>query len=183
MKTASSGLAFFSLANYARRVLWAVMHPLFRYSPRHLYAWRNLLLRLMGAQVGTGVKIYPSARCTDPWNLRIGPATVIGWDVTLYALGQIHIGTGCVISQGAHLCAGNHDVNVPGFPLLKEPIAIGNDCWVAAEAFIGPGVTVADRVVVAARAVVTKDCGPGVVVAGNPGRVVKVRGEAVDEND
>lgn len=183
MRTASSGLVFFSAANYARRAVWGIVQPLFRYSPRHLYGWRNLLLRCMGAEVGRRVKVYPSVRLTDPWNVRIGDETVIGWDVILYALGPIRIGAGCVVSQGAHLCAGTHDVDAPGFPLLKLPITIGKDCWVAAEAFVGPGVNVSDRVVIAARAVVTKDCGPAVVMAGNPARVVRERGEAGLEAD
>ena len=55
------------------------------------------------------------------------------------------------------------------------PIVIGSGVWVCAGAFIGPGVTVGDNSVVGARAVVTRDVPPGVVVAGNPARVVKAR--------
>jgi maltose O-acetyltransferase len=50
---------------------------------------------------------------------------------------------------------------------------IGDDVWVGNGAMILKGVTIGDRAVVAARAVVTKDVPPDTVVAGNPARVVK----------
>ena len=52
---------------------------------------------------------------------------------------------------------------------------IGDEAWVAADAFVGPGVSVGDRSVVGARATVVKDVPVDVVVAGNPARVVKPR--------
>jgi putative colanic acid biosynthesis acetyltransferase WcaF len=47
--------------------------------------------------------------------------------------------------------------------------------WVAADAFIGPGVTVGDGAVVGARSVVLKDVPCWAVVAGNPGKIIKYR--------
>ena len=58
-------------------------------------------------------------------------------------------------------------------PLIKSPIEIGDDVWVCADAFVGPGVTVGSGAVVGARAVVTKDVEGGTLVAGNPAKVVK----------
>lgn len=170
-----SGLRFYSPVEYVKRGAWALVQPSFKYSPRLLYPWRNFMLRCFGARVARGVKVYPSVRIQNPWNLDIGKDTVIGWNTTLYALGTIRIGEECVISQGSHLCAGSHDYEVRGFPLLKVPIEVGNRCWVAAEAFIGPGVTLADQVIVGARAVVTKPQPPGAVVVGNPARIVRMR--------
>ncbi|MEE9211386.1 MAG: hypothetical protein V3U29_01905, partial [Phycisphaeraceae bacterium] len=80
-----------------------------------------------------------------------------------------------VVSQDAHLCAGTHDYTQPHLPLQRPPINIGNGVWVCADAFIGPGVTIGDNSVVAARAVVTKDVPPGVVVGGNPAQVITHR--------
>lgn len=45
----------------------------------------------------------------------------------------------------------------------------------AAEAFVGPGVTVGEGAVVGARAVVFGDVEPWTVVGGNPARVLKRR--------
>ncbi|QFZ92682.2 DapH/DapD/GlmU-related protein [Synechococcus elongatus] len=166
------GLRYYTIGDYGRRALWAVVQPFFRYSPRWIWGWRNLLLRSFGAQVAAGVRIYPTARLHQPWNLQIGARTTIAWQTTLYALGPIVIGQDCVISQGSHLCAGSHDFRDPEFPLLKLPIQIGDGVWIASEAFIGPGVTLGDRAVVGARSVVVRSVAPGTVVAGNPARPV-----------
>lgn len=52
---------------------------------------------------------------------------------------------------------------------------IGNDVWIGTEAMIMPGVKVGDGAVIAARAVVTKDVGPYMIVGGNPAQVIKKR--------
>jgi putative colanic acid biosynthesis acetyltransferase WcaF len=105
----------------------------------------------------------------------MGDYSTIADGVDVYNLGPITVGSHTTISQGTYLCAGTHDYTKPGLPLLKPPIAIGNGVWVCAQAFVGPGVTVGDNSIVGARAVVTKDVPEGVIVAGNPARVVKAR--------
>ncbi len=131
------------------------------------------MLRVFGARIGKGVKIYPSANIMFPWNLEIGDRTVISWKVILYNLGKISIGSDTVISQYAHLCAGNHDYKSPDFKLLKTPVTIGNNVWIAADAFIAPGVNIGDQAVIYARSVVVKDVLENTVVGGNPAKLIK----------
>lgn len=169
------GFRYYSLTEYLRRSLWALVHPLWRCSPRWCWGWRRFLLRLFGARIGTGVRIYSAARVNQPWNLTIGSRCTIAWNVTLYCLGLVAVGADVVISQGAHLCAGDHAIRDPEFPLLKCPIHVGDGVWIAAEAFIGPSVSIGSRAVVGARAVVMRDVPAGAVVAGNPARVVGQR--------
>ena len=54
---------------------------------------------------------------------------------------------------------------------------IGENAWIAAEAYIGPGVTVGVGAVVGARAVAVHDVPAGAVVVGNPARVVSERAQ------
>ena len=157
------------------RVLWALALPLFRYSPRPLWGWRRMLLRLFGAKVADGVHVYPSVCIEIPWHLRLGCDCAVGDRAILYALGPITLEERATVSQGAHLCAGTHDLGDPARPLLKPPIVIGADAWICADAFIGPGVTVGNGAVVGARAVVMRDVASGHVVAGNPARIIKER--------
>ena len=60
-------------------------------------------------------------------------------------------------------------------PTSKGDIIIGNDVWIATNATILSGVTIGDGAVVAANTVVVKDVPPYSIVAGNPGRIVKMR--------
>ncbi len=155
------------------RVLWALTTPLFRLVPRPFWGWRRMLLRLFGAKIGQEAHIYPSVRITIPWNLEVGDMAAIGDRAIIYALGPIQIGPRATVSQGAHLCAGSHDIDRADRPLRKPPVTIEADAWVAAEAFVGPGVTIGAGAVVGARAVVTRDVAPRTVVAGNPARVLR----------
>lgn len=112
-----------------------------------------------------------------PWNLEIGMAAAVGDRAILYALGPISIGERATISQGAHLCAGTHDLRDPARPLLKLPIRIGDDAWICADAFIGPGVTIGRGAVAGACAVIVKDVGEDCIVAGNPARLIRMMSE------
>lgn len=165
-----------SLRDKIMRVLWMIVGTLlFRPSFHNWYGWRNLVLRMFGAKIARGVRIRPSVSIEIPWHVDIGEGTVIGDYAILYSLGRITVGPHVVLSQYSHLCAGTHDHTDPAFPLLRPPIRIGSDVWIAADAFVGPGVTVGDRAIIGARATVVRDIPPGVVVAGNPARVVKDR--------
>lgn len=110
-----------------------------------------------------------------PWNLTIGPETIIGDDVILYCLGPVTIGSRVTISQLAHLCAGTHDFTRRDFPLLRLPIVIGDDVWIAADVFVGPGVTIGAGAVVGARSSVFHDLPPWQICVGAPAKPVKPR--------
>ena len=167
-------------ANYSRgemfrRVLWAAGALLIRLSPRPCFGWRRFVLRCFGAKLGTHVNLYPSTRIYFPWNFSAGDWSAIGEDVLIYNLGPVSLGQRVSISHRAHLCAGTHDYTQAELPLQKLPITIGDQAWICADAFVGPGVKVGEGAVVGARAVVMKDVEPWSVVAGNPARFIKKR--------
>ena len=155
--------------------MWGCIQPLFRFSPRPCFGWRNFLLRCFGAQIGAHVHIYRTVTIIIPWNLEVGEYAAIGDHALIYNLGRVTIGPRATISHRAHLCAGTHDYTKAEFPLLRPPITIGGQSWVCTDAFIGPGVTVGAGAIVAARAVVVKDVAPWAVVAGNPAKLIKQR--------
>jgi len=168
-----------TLGENVGRALWMLARPLlFRASFHNWYAWRRLVLRAFGAKVGAHVRVRPSAKIEIPWNVELGDGAVIGDEAILYSLGRITIGRNVVVSQYAHLCAGTHDHTDPTFPLLKPPITIGDGTWLAADTFVGPGVTVGAGTVVGARSSVFKDLPSGVIAAGNPARVLRTRSGA-----
>lgn len=162
--------------NKAGRVAWAFAWLLlFRPTPRKLFAWRRLLLRLFGADVGRGAVVFPSTRIWAPWNLSIGEEACLSWGVDCYNVAPIRLGKRATVSQRAFLCAATHDIADPGMALVASPVTVGDGAWVCAEAFVGPGVTVGEGAVVGARAVAVRDVPAWTVVAGNPARHVKRR--------
>ena len=174
----AKGLTYYKPGDYVRRFLWAAIQPVWRLSPRYLWWARNALIRCFGGDVGKGVRIYPAAKIIQPWNFSIGSNSVIAWNATVYCLGKVRIGDGVVISQGSHLCAGSHDISDNNFKLTRSPICIEDNVWIAAEAFIGPNISVGRNSIVGARSVVMRSVPPGVIVAGNPARQLRSRTEA-----
>jgi len=154
---------------------WLVQSVLFRLSPQIMYKWRVLILRIFGAKIGKNVIIRPSVRITYPWNLTIGDYSWIGDDVNLYTLGEIEIGANTVISQKSYLCTGSHDYSQVDFPILAKKIVIEDECWLATDVFVAPGVTISRGTVVGARSSVFKDLPKGKVCIGSPAAVVKDR--------
>jgi len=183
---AASGLDFdiaanratikWSLSELAFRLLWELARgPLFRMSPRRLWAWRRFLLRTFGARVSRHVHIYPTVKVAVPWNLDIGDFASIGDGAVIYSLGHISIAEHATVSQYAHLCAGTHDHEDVRMTLVEAPIQIGRGAWICADAFVGPGVSVGQHVIVGARAVVMADVPEAMITVGNPARVLRPR--------
>ncbi len=160
-----------------RRLIWLMIWGIFaRFTPVPLHGWRRALLRLFGARIGPGAVIYPSARVWAPWNLVMERGSCLAEGVDCYNVALVSVGEGAVISQRAYLCSASHDPHRIDFPLTAGPITIGAQSWVAAEAFIGPGVRIGERAVVAARAVVMRDVPGEQIVGGNPAKQIRQRG-------
>lgn len=155
------------------RVLWTIVEStLFRWSPRPCYRWRNFLLRRFGAKVHPKARIRPTVTVEIPWHLTIGPNTSVGDCAVLYCLGPITLGARVSISQYAHLCAGTHDHTHPDLPLLRPPIVIEDDVWIAADAFVGPGVRIGAGTVVGARSAVFNDLPAWKICVGTPAKPI-----------
>ncbi len=140
-----------------------------------MHGWRGFLLRSFGARIDRTARIYGSVRVWYPPNLSVGRNAVIGPGAICYSMAPLEIGDDAVVSQRAHLCAGSHDIDDPHFQLVVRPIVIGPKAWVAAEAFVGPGVEIGEGAVLGARGVTVKSLMPWTVYVGNPARTVRKR--------
>ncbi|MBX7539568.1 putative colanic acid biosynthesis acetyltransferase [Qipengyuania sphaerica] len=171
-----SGGPSFSLGNRIGRALWTLCWLLLaRWTPPPLHGWRALVLKLFGAKLGRGCRVHASVNVWWPANLELGDNVLIGPGARLYNQGRITIGSDSIVSQRAHLCASTHDVSDPNFQLVVRPVSIGAQCWVAAEAFVGPGVTMGEGSVLAARGALFEDAESWTIYRGNPAAAVKPR--------
>lgn len=154
---------------------WMIQSSLFAWSPQFLYGWRRFLLRMFGAEIGEKVIIRPNVKLTYPWKVKIGRYSWIGDNVELYSLGEIEIGENVVISQKCYLCTGSHDYQATDFPIYAKKITINDQCWLATDVYVAPGVRINKGTVVGARSSVFGDLeGEGVYV-GSPAKFIKKR--------
>lgn len=159
-----------------KRGVWEYfVRPIYRLVPGRRARLRVSLLRMMGAKIGTGCTIEPHVDVLIPWELEIGDHVAIGHHAHIQNFTKVTIGSMSVISQYAYLGTGTHDYTHPHFNLVFHPITIEPESWVAASAFIGPGVTLGRGCVIGAASVVMKDMPSWSVCAGNPCRVIKTR--------
>jgi putative colanic acid biosynthesis acetyltransferase WcaF len=133
------------------------------------------LLRVFGAKIARGAHPYSSARIWAPWNLTMGEGSCLGDHVDCYSVDRVTLEPYATVSQYAFLCTAGHDYSVPRMPVITAPIRIGPRAWVAADVFVGPGVTIGEGAVVGARSSVYRNVEAWTVVGGNPARVIKKR--------
>ena len=111
------------------------------------------------------------------WNTHLAIGLIVIDDYT----NNISIGDRCSIGANVILMSATGADNsvLTKHPALQKaqvtkPITIGNDCWIGSGSIIMPDLTIGDRSVIGAGAVVTKNVLPGEVVTGIPARVVRV---------
>lgn len=167
----------YSLSNKLHRLCWKICCTLF-FRPFGLpmfKKWRTFVLRCWGAKIGKGSIVHASANVWAPWNLEIGQLTCIGPNTIIYNPGKICLGSKVCISQYAYLCTATHDYMSSAHTLYWKDIVVNDFVWVAARAFVAPGVHIGEGAVVGATASVFKDVDPWTVVGGNPARCIKNR--------
>ena len=166
----------YTMSERIRRMLWNYLgQKLFRLTFHNWYGVRASILRLFGASIGRNTRLRPTVLIEQPWNLTIGDNSSIGDRAIIYCLGKVNLGNNVSLSQMVHLCAGTHDHTRSDLPLLRPPITIEREVWLAADVFVGPNVTVHEGAVVGARSSVFKDLPAWTVCAGTPAKPLKPR--------
>ena len=167
--------------SFRERVLvfwWSVVRVLlFRVSPNSFNGFRVMLLRMFGAKINGPVTIDRTARIEFPWNLKLDQGVFIAHQVIINCMGEVVIGERSRISQYSHIISGTHDYASRDMRIQRRPITIGKDVWIAADAFVGPGVRIGDGCLLAARSSAFRDLPAGQVCMGEPAKPVHARFE------
>lgn len=165
-----------SLSNRLGRLMWGfACIILFRFSFRTMHRWRAFVLKLFGAKIGYGCRIYRKAVIWAPWNLICEDHVLIGDEAIIYNPDKIYLQSHSVISQQAYLCGASHEYNDKDFKMISSSIRIGRYAWVAARANVMMGVHMKDGSVAGLGSVITCDLEPWEIYAGNPAKKIATR--------
>lgn len=128
--------------------------------------------------------LFPHGALPDVWpplhlefgsNTRFGEGCFMNFNCTILDIAEVAVGARTLFGPGCQLITAEHPVDdhverAQGWERAR-PIRIGEDCWFGAGVIVLPGVTVGDRVVVAAGSVVTRDIPSDSLAAGVPAEV------------
>ena len=120
--------------------------------------------------------IEPPFYCDYGYNIVLGDNVFINFNCTFLDSAPIVIGDKTLIGTSVQLITVNHPLesNVRDTDLeYARSITIGESVWIGSGAIILPGINIADRAVIAAGSVVTKDVHADTLVAGNPAKPSK----------
>lgn len=142
--------------------------------------------------IGKDVDLHGCLSVGGKGIITVGDYTLIGPRVMIQSLDKVEIGRFCYIAPDVFMSdSNNHSIyakdrmvdtlgsakGIFGVNAVKKPIKIGNHVWIARRAMVMKGITIGDRTIVAAGAVVTRDVPPDVIVGGNPAKVIKHIGQ------
>lgn len=110
----------------------------------------------------------------------------VKFDSVAYA-NRITVGEQTTISTGVLILVHDYSIGTairsirpttPGdMPYFLSEVKIGNNCFIGAHSIILPGTTIGDNTIIGAGSVVKGNIPAGVIVAGNPARVIKTTEE------
>lgn len=114
--------------------------------------------------------------CDYGWNISMGHNFYANYNLVILDCAKVTFGDHCLLGPNVQIYTATHPLDAErrrdGTESAK-PITIGDDCWLGGSCIVLPGVTIGNRVVVGAGAVVTKDVPDDVLVAGSPARIIK----------
>lgn len=152
---------------------------------------RNEILKELIPNLGKNVYLQGPIQIDHGFSTHLGDNFYANFNLTILDTCPVTIGNNV-------MCGPNVTIATPFHPLLAEQrnarkqsdgkiadieygaaITIGDDCWLASNVIICPGVTIGNGCVIGAGSVVTKDIPDNSLVLGVPGKVVR----KIDEKD
>ncbi|OJJ01455.1 hypothetical protein ASPVEDRAFT_28115 [Aspergillus versicolor CBS 583.65] len=112
------------------------------------------------------------------YNVKLGQGVFINFDCVIIDTCQVTIGARTLFGPKVNLYSGTHPLdpdlrNGTSGPETGKEIHIGEDCWLAGNVTVLPGVTIGNGAVIGASSVVTKDVPAYHLAVGNPAKVIR----------
>ncbi len=166
------GAAIGALPGDARGALCWLRRGHLATSPLLPLAVRRTLLRLGGVKLGA--MVWGLERCCFQSPLvSIGTGSALAPGCYFEGTGRIDIGRDCIFGPGVMVLTSVHAIGPDGgIARFSQPqgVTIRDGSWMGARAMVMPGATIGEGAVVAAGALVTKNCDAGGPYGGVPAR-------------
>lgn len=143
--------------------------------PYEMDKMKDILRGLLGSH-GKNFHVNQPFRCDYGCNIHIGEKFFANFNLTILDEAEVRIGDNCFIGPNVSIFTACHPLDAASRDTgveWAEPVTIGDSVWIGGNATILPGVTIGDNVVIGAGSVVTRNIPSGVVVGGNPARIIK----------
>ncbi|WP_122089441.1 sugar O-acetyltransferase [Halalkalicoccus subterraneus] len=137
---------------------------------------RERILEELFDSVEGDATVEPPVHCDYGSNISVGEDFYANFDCVILDVCRVEFGDNCLLGPGIHVYTATHPLAAEGRAAgieSGEPVTVGDDVWIGGRAVLNPGVTVGEGAVIASGAVVTEDVPAGVVVGGNPARVLR----------
>jgi maltose O-acetyltransferase len=145
---------------------------------------RYWVCRHLFAKCGKSVNVEHGADFGSGRDIVIGDNSGLGINCVVR---KAIIGDNVMMGPDVFFVTRNHRFESLERPMIEQgfaekgPTIIGDDVWIGARAIILPGIRVGSGAIIGAGAVVTKDVPDYAIIAGNPARLVRYRGQVRHE--
>lgn len=143
--------------------------------PDELERRSKILGQLIG-KAGENLWIEPPFFCDYGYNIEVGEQVFFNFNCVILDVVPVRFGDRVLVGPQVQFYPATHPLDPQTRGELWEygkEIHVGSDVWIGGASIICPGVTIGDRAIIAAGAVVTKDVPPDVMVGGNPAKIIR----------
>lgn len=133
-------------------------------------------IRKIFGKAGKNLWVEPPFYCDYGYNIEVGDDVFFNFNCVVLDVVKVTLGDRVFVAPNVQFYPATHPLDPVQRGEMWEygkQITIGNDVWIGGSAVICPGVSIADRTVVGAGAVVTKSFPADVLIGGNPAKIIK----------
>lgn len=135
----------------------------------------NLCSELFG-KLGNAFWLQPPFYCDYGKNIELGDNVYLNFNCIILDVAKVTIGSNVLIGPNVQIYTATHPVEAikrrEGLEFGKS-ITVGDDVWIGGSAVICPGVTIGNKSIIGAGAVVINDVPEKVLVGGNPAKIIR----------
>ncbi|ODS59646.1 MAG: hypothetical protein ABS36_00800 [Acidobacteria bacterium SCN 69-37] len=142
-----------------------------------------------GITIGSGVFIgRQSILSCKNGDITIEDDANIGFNCEIFSASRVTVGRGALLAAYCYLIGGDHDApdrsaGVQAQGRRSRGIRVGAGAWLGTRVSVLDGVSVGERAVVGAHAVVRRDVPDGATAVGVPARVLAARDQSAESRD